>query len=66
MTQNIILTVVWVLFLLSVADLWAVSNAGGFSTRPTTMTIVLVVAGFLAGGCISLTRAWLRQRRGSQ
>lgn len=37
---------------------------GGFDKYPTSLMVLFVVCGFLAGGCISLTKAYLRERRG--
>ena len=59
----VILAIVWALFVSAVIQFGQLLQDGGFDKHPTGATALLVVCGFLAGGCYSLTRLYLRERR---
>lgn len=60
----VILGGVWMLFVGAVIRVGILLRDGGFDKYPTSLMVLFVVCGFLAGGCISLTKAYLRERRG--
>ena len=59
----VILVIVWALFVSAVVQFGQLLRDGGFDKHPTGATALLVVCGFLAGWCYSLTRLYLRERR---
>ena len=61
--KEILLAAVWILFVSAVIQFGGVMNDGGFDKHPTGAMILIVLCGFLAGGCISLTKAYIRVRR---